>query len=268
MLTYVVQNIFGWQFWLGVLLTILAFLWLFFGGKNHEYIGLSPLKIGVDASRYVDDSTYRKTEKSNKKAKQYTAVPVDNTPQIPKTKKTKKVRNYSMSSEYVDGDEPDLSDYVCMSVSFAEENHSQETQSPRTKRALGKCKSRKCKLTKGEKLCKQAIEEIYNKPFYTVRPKFLKNPETNRNLELDLYNDEIKIAVEYQGIQHYKWPNYTNCSYEDFIKQVRRDQFKVDRCDQEGIYLITVPYNVGMDYEKIKEYITYYLPENVMAREE
>lgn len=244
MFAYII-NIFSWQFWLGVLLTILVFLWLFFGGKNHEYVGLSPLKIGIDSTKYIDPSTSNKAYKSNKRAKQYTVDPVDNTPSLPEQT-----------------DVMYLSDSICM----AEEFSCEEIASPRTM-ALGghKCRAN-TRMSNGETICKKVIEEIYGKPFYTVRPDFLKNPETGRNLELDLYNDEKKIAVEYNGKQHYVWPNNMHGAYETFIKQVRRDQFKVDMCDKNGVYLITVPYNVGLDYQKIKDYITYYLPENVQAR--
>src|SRR5690348_6310742 len=80
--------------------------------------------------------------------------------------------------------------------------------------------------SKGEKECRRVLEEIYGKSFTKVRPKWLKNPETGRNLELDCYNEELKIAVEYNGEQHYKWPNFTKQSQEDFIQQVRRDKYK------------------------------------------
>jgi hypothetical protein len=120
------------------------------------------------------------------------------------------------------------------------------------------------KRSKGEIFCCRALEEIYGKKFYTIRPDFLKNPETGRNLELDCYNHELKIATEYNGIQHYIWPNFTGQSKEDFIKQRRRDEFKLQRCNQEGIYLITVPYNVP--HNQIKKYIEYYCPENVKKR--
>ena len=122
-------------------------------------------------------------------------------------------------------------------------------------------------MSKGEKLYKQAIEEITGKPFFCVRPDFLKNPETGRNLEIDIYNDELRMGIEYSGKSHYVFPNSFHKSYDDFINQVRRDQFKVDMCDVNGVYLITVPYNVPLNLEEIKKYITYYLPENVRMRE-
>lgn len=112
-----------------------------------------------------------------------------------------------------------------------------------------------------EALCCKILEELYSKPFSKIRPNFLKNPETGCNLELDCYNDELKIAVEYSGYQHYIYPNRYHKTYDDFIKQVRRDQFKIEMCDQNGIYLITVPYWVPEF--KLKDFIIEHLPENI-----
>ncbi len=120
------------------------------------------------------------------------------------------------------------------------------------------------KTSKKEELCRHILEEIYNKPFISVRPKWLKYPETGHNLELDCYNDELKIALEYNGEQHYIYPHYFHANKEQFISQVKRDIWKIDTCDTQGVYLITVPYNVPV--EKLKSYIEYYLPENAAKR--
>jgi hypothetical protein len=105
------------------------------------------------------------------------------------------------------------------------------------------------------------MESIYGVPFSTIRPSWLLNPETGENLELDCYNEELKIAVEYNGEQHYKWPNFTNQTREQFINQVRHDMFKSNLCDRNGVYLIIVPYNVS--YESITNYIIAQLPETI-----
>src|SRR5688572_17935268 len=43
-----------WQFWIIFLFIIVFILWLLYGGEeNLEYIGLSPLKIGVNAADYI-----------------------------------------------------------------------------------------------------------------------------------------------------------------------------------------------------------------------
>jgi len=107
--------------------------------------------------------------------------------------------------------------------------------------------------SKGEEICCRVMEELTGLPFTTVRPSFLKNPETGRNLEIDCYNDHLKLGVEYNGIQHYVYPNFTGQTYDQFISQVRRDEFKVRACDEHGVYLITVPYTVPHD--QIRDYI-------------
>lgn len=117
---------------------------------------------------------------------------------------------------------------------------------------------------KYQNICCKVLEEIYKKPFTSSRPGWLKNPETGGILEIDCYNEDLKIGVEYNGIQHYRYPNIFHKKYDDFIKQVRRDQYKHKKCDEHGVYLITVPYNVPQD--KIREYILHYLPENVSRR--
>src|SRR5690606_8776479 len=96
-------------------------------------------------------------------------------------------------------------------------------------------------MSKGERICKETMENLYGVKFENVRPSWLKNPETGRSLELDCYNESLKLAVEYNGEQHYKWPNFTNQSREEFINQTRRDNLKRELCDKNGVYLIVVP---------------------------
>ncbi len=242
----------GWVFWLLVLLFILFLLWLFFGGGDYEYVGLSPMKIGVDSTKYANEYTYAEVTKSNRNAKK-----VSDTPDISKVPSAKDNSIFIASN---------TSSQNSNSISSTSDNSTRFTEESKRK-ALGNYKCYKStKISKGESLCKAVLEDIYNLPFYCVRPDFLKNPETNRNLELDLYNDELKIAVEYSGIAHYSYPNPFHRTKEQFINQVRRDKFKVDTCDLNGVYLITVPYNVPLIYDKIKDYITYYLPENYSKR--
>jgi hypothetical protein len=121
--------------------------------------------------------------------------------------------------------------------------------------------------SKGEKMCRQIFEELFGLKFHSVRLNCLKNPETSRNLEFDGYNPTLKMAFEYSGIQHYEFPNPFHKTEEDFIKQVRRDVFKREMADLYGIYLITIPYTVKLNYRELRDYILFYLPENVKKRE-
>ena len=113
----------------------------------------------------------------------------------------------------------------------------------------------------GERACRRALEELFQVPFITTRRlPWLKNPKTGRNLELDCYNEQLALACEYNGYQHYVYPNIYHRTEEDFEKQQYRDNIKRELCDANGVYLITVPHTVN--YEDIKDYIIYYLPEN------
>lgn len=119
--------------------------------------------------------------------------------------------------------------------------------------------------SKPEKICRRTLEKIYGKKFSRIRPDWLRNPKTGRNLEIDCYNDELKIGLEYNGVQHYKWPNFTKMSRQQFLDQVERDHYKIDKCDEMGVYLITVPYNIP--YRLIPDYIKHWTPEKVMDRQ-
>ena len=121
------------------------------------------------------------------------------------------------------------------------------------------------KSSKGELECRRVMEEIYGVKFPNVRPDWLINDRTGYRMELDCYNADLKLAVEYNGEQHYKANHPFNRTVEQFKQQFYRDERKVDMCDEHGVYLITVPYNVPI--KKIKDYILYYLPKSVLARE-
>lgn len=118
--------------------------------------------------------------------------------------------------------------------------------------------------SKGEQITCETLESVYGKPFPTVRPNFLKNPETNRNLELDCFNDKLRLAAEYSGEQHYNFPNRFHKTRQEFMKQVRRDRLKAEICELQGIHLITVPWTIV--HQLIPDFVKYHLPENVKAR--
>lgn len=109
-----------------------------------------------------------------------------------------------------------------------------------------------------EETCREIFRGIYKKDFPRVRLDVLKNPMTGKNLELDGFNEELKIGFEFNGEQHYRYPNFTNCTEEEFKKTVMRDQLKLDLCDEAGIYLIVIPYTVKM--QELRNFIIGQLP--------
>ncbi len=97
----------------------------------------------------------------------------------------------------------------------------------------------KCLNFKNENECIAIIEEITGNKFIKCRPKFLKG------LELDGYNEELKVAIEYNGEQHYKIVDHFHRNgIVDLLKQVEYDKLKLERCKENGIHVIIVPYYI------------------------
>lgn len=102
--------------------------------------------------------------------------------------------------------------------------------------------------SKGEQMCKTFVEFYFQKPFDKARPDFLKNPVTGENLELDLYNPDMKLAIEYNGSQHYHFNSFMHKNSRDkFQNQQYRDLIKKDLCKKQDITLIVVPYTIPHD---------------------
>jgi hypothetical protein len=94
---------------------------------------------------------------------------------------------------------------------------------------------------------REALQIILRKPFLKVRPAFLTNPATNRPLELDAYNEKLKLAAEFQGVQHYEFPNPFHNTRAQFEAQQQRDTLKVRLCAEHGVRLLVVPHTVARD---------------------
>lgn len=109
--------------------------------------------------------------------------------------------------------------------------------------------------SKGETECRRVLEYLFKRPFGKERPDFLRNPVTNGsfNLELDCYNRDLQIAVEYNGEQHYKYIPFFHRNKDSFTNQKYRDELKRRMCRDNGVVLIEVPYTIKL--EGIKEYL-------------
>jgi hypothetical protein len=69
----------------------------------------------------------------------------------------------------------------------------------------------------------------------------LRNPKTGRLLEYDGYNEELRLAFEYQGEQHYNSINYwggeKHLMYVKFRDEIKRQLSKI-----VGVKLIEVSF--------------------------
>ena len=89
---------------------------------------------------------------------------------------------------------------------------------------------------------KKILQNFFGLEFKKVRPSFLKNPRTGRNLELDMYNNDLSIAVEVNGQQHCEYlPHFHKC-FADFENQKYRDHLKYVKCKEHNVKLIIIYY--------------------------
>ena len=126
--------------------------------------------------------------------------------------------------------------------------------SPKMKKAKAK------KVNKHEEETRRIFHEIFRVPFKSVRPNWLKNPTTNKNLELDGFNTTIEtpigkgLAFEYDGQQHAKYtPHFHKGGIDEFQYQIAKDSWKDEKCKQKGVLLIRIPHFVS--FPDLERYI-------------
>ena len=74
----------------------------------------------------------------------------------------------------------------------------------------------------------------------------------NTRLELDGYNENLAIAFEYNGKQHYeRVPQWQ--TEEEFKRLQKTDKEKIELCKNKTIHLIVIPYTVK--YNDLYTYI-------------
>jgi hypothetical protein len=109
-----------------------------------------------------------------------------------------------------------------------------------------------CQLHQNELITLNALEHLFDKTFIKCRPDWLINKENNR-LEIDCFNEELKLCVEYNGIQHYKFTEFFHKTEEYFMKRQEDDKIKEQLCIDHGYNFIIVPYTVAT--EEIIKYL-------------
>ncbi|WP_322552811.1 zinc-ribbon domain-containing protein [Priestia megaterium] len=97
-----------------------------------------------------------------------------------------------------------------------------------------------------EEKCRFILESLLQKKFSKTR-KVLEN-----HLELDGYNEDLNIAFEYHGIQHYEYKRFFHYNEQGFENQKTRDEQKKNLCKEKSIKLIVVPYKKYSDEDKEK----------------
>jgi hypothetical protein len=107
------------------------------------------------------------------------------------------------------------------------------------------------KESAGERTTRELLETRLGKPFVKVRPDWLRG-DKGRNLELDGYCEELNLAFEYNGAQHYSKKHF-GMTEKKFVEQVFRDRKKYTELLKRGIRCIILEKTA---VEKIEEEIS------------
>lgn len=101
-----------------------------------------------------------------------------------------------------------------------------------------------CHTYRGEEKCRFIFEQLTGEKFPKLTRSF------GSKMEIDGYCECLLMAFEYHGKHHYQRIKYWHKSEQDFIKQQKRDQQKVDLCKKYGITLLIIPY-----FEDTEKYV-------------
>lgn len=92
---------------------------------------------------------------------------------------------------------------------------------------------------KNEQECRQIFETLAKRKFPKKRPEWLEN------LELDGFCEELGLAFEYNGKQHYEVVPFWHENDEDDLEQQQaRDREKQSLCDDNWVTLIVIPFTL------------------------
>jgi hypothetical protein len=91
---------------------------------------------------------------------------------------------------------------------------------------------------------RERLGKIFGVEFKKVRPTWLRNPSTKRCLELDMYNEDLALAFEYDGAQHTHYTPHFHGSREHYEYRVLVDRLKDTLCKEHVVTLIRIPYTI------------------------
>lgn len=106
-----------------------------------------------------------------------------------------------------------------------------------------------CSMYKTEKLGRQILEGITDLIFNKSYPKFLITDKYRKGLEIDCYNEQYKIAFEFDGKQHSQFEPFFHDTEDDFKWQQEKDRDKDELCNNNGVKLIRISYEYNFKYK-------------------
>ncbi len=106
-----------------------------------------------------------------------------------------------------------------------------------------------CRVNVGEELVRATLEEAFPGELF----ERTRQEPWMEGLELDGYNEKLRLAFEYQGKQHAEPVEHFQRDEGAFEAQQARDALKVERCDESSNALLVVPHTVG--FAGIRKYV-------------
>jgi hypothetical protein len=108
------------------------------------------------------------------------------------------------------------------------------------KHGISWCRVCASKEKMGEAKSRSLIEQSCGVKITKDRPLWMRNPDTNRPLELDGLSESIGLAFEYQGVQHSTYVKFFHRTIELFEKLRARDSLKDAICSSRGLILFKI----------------------------
>ena len=100
-----------------------------------------------------------------------------------------------------------------------------------------------CSSFLNERLCRTAFEQIFQHSFAPAWPEWLRTNEGNK-LQLDGYNETLRIAFEYQGRQHFEKNSRTMRTETELNKRKLYDETKKVLCAKQDIRLFIISHKI------------------------
>ena len=95
-----------------------------------------------------------------------------------------------------------------------------------------------CSSAYAEMLCLSMVERLFGAPFVRVRVKEMRSAK-GKPLELDMFNSDLRIAIEHNGAHHYG-PQHNWGGERAFRVQQTNDECRRQYCRKTGILLIEI----------------------------
>ena len=116
-------------------------------------------------------------------------------------------------------------------------------------------RSKRVKFSREEKVRRICEQLFYPLKFPSVRPEFLINHKTGKRMEIDLYNSNLNLAIECQGLQHYKHIAFFHQNYKEWSEMKERDLLKAAILRKRKIRLLYVPSIKKLPDELLEEFL-------------